>query len=43
MWPQIKLNKLKGLSASLSHENLRVVVVVVVVFKDISPRMQETY
>ena len=41
--PQIKLNKLKGLSASLSHENLRRVVVVVVVFKDTSLRMQETY
>ena len=41
--PQIKLNKLKGLSASLSHENLRGVVVVVVVFKDTSLRMQETY
>ena len=41
--PQIKLNKLKGLSASLSHENLRGVVVLVVVFKDTSLRMQETY
>ena len=40
--PQIKLNKLKRLSASLSHENLRRVVVVVV-FKDTSLRMQETY
>ena len=40
--PQIKLNKLKRLSASLSHENLRGVVVVVV-FKDTSLRMQETY